>query len=28
MRQFEPLIRDYIDQWYHFVPVWQNDAWK
>ena len=28
MRQFEPLIRDYIDQWYHFVPVWQSDAWN
>ena len=25
MRQFEPVIRDYADQWYHFVPVWQND---
>ena len=25
MRQFEPCIREYIDQWYHFVPVWQND---
>jgi lauroyl/myristoyl acyltransferase len=19
---FEPLIRDYADQWYQFVPVW------
>ncbi len=22
MRQFEPAIRQYADQWYHFVPVW------
>jgi KDO2-lipid IV(A) lauroyltransferase len=19
---FEPIIREYIDQWYHFVPIW------
>ena len=19
---FEPIIRDHLDQWYHFVPVW------
>lgn len=25
MRRFETSIRDYVDQWYHFVPVWQND---
>jgi lauroyl/myristoyl acyltransferase len=22
MRAFEPSIRQYLDQWYHFVPVW------
>jgi lauroyl/myristoyl acyltransferase len=22
MRAFEPAIRKYSDQWYHFVPVW------
>jgi KDO2-lipid IV(A) lauroyltransferase len=22
MRVFEPFIRRYPDQWYHFVPVW------
>jgi len=22
MRVFEPVIRQHIDQWYHFVPVW------
>lgn len=22
MRAFEPAIRQYSDQWYHFVPVW------
>ena len=22
MRAFEPAIRQYADQWYHFVPVW------
>ncbi len=22
MRVFEPVIRQYLDQWYHFVPVW------
>ena len=21
---FEPIIRQYLDQWYHFVPVWPN----
>ncbi|HLH53852.1 MAG TPA: MMPL family transporter [Verrucomicrobiae bacterium] len=26
MRTFEPIIRQYIDQWYHFVPVWSDDA--
>jgi lauroyl/myristoyl acyltransferase len=25
MRSFEPLIRQYIDQWYHFVPLWQSE---
>jgi predicted RND superfamily exporter protein/predicted LPLAT superfamily acyltransferase len=22
MRTFEPIIRDALDQWYHFVPIW------
>ena len=22
MCEFEPLIREYRDQWYHFVPIW------
>jgi lauroyl/myristoyl acyltransferase len=22
MRVFEPLIREHLDQWYHFVPLW------
>jgi lauroyl/myristoyl acyltransferase len=22
LRAFEPLIRQHLDQWYHFVPVW------
>jgi lauroyl/myristoyl acyltransferase len=25
LRVFEPVIRQYPDQWYHFVPVWPND---
>jgi predicted exporter/lauroyl/myristoyl acyltransferase len=25
IRTFEPLIRRHIDQWYHFVPVWQPE---
>lgn len=25
MKTFEPVIRQYIDQWYHFIPLWQND---
>ncbi|HPA20486.1 MAG TPA: lysophospholipid acyltransferase family protein [Verrucomicrobiae bacterium] len=24
MRAFEPAIRQYRDQWYHFVPVWSH----
>lgn len=23
MKTFEPVIRQYIDQWYHFIPLWQ-----
>jgi KDO2-lipid IV(A) lauroyltransferase len=23
MRQFEPLIRRHLDQWFHFVPLWK-----
>ena len=22
MRAFEPVIRQYAAQWYHFVPIW------
>jgi KDO2-lipid IV(A) lauroyltransferase len=25
MRQFEPCIRRYAGQWYHFVPVWEKE---
>jgi len=25
MRAFEPCVRQYLDQWYHFVPVWGAD---
>lgn len=25
MKQFEPVIRGHLNQWYHFVPVWQRD---
>jgi lauroyl/myristoyl acyltransferase len=25
MRQFEPVIRRYADQWFHFVPVWEKE---
>jgi predicted exporter/lauroyl/myristoyl acyltransferase len=28
LRAFEPAIRQHPDQWYHFVPLWQNGpAW-
>jgi predicted exporter/lauroyl/myristoyl acyltransferase len=23
---FAPLIRQHLDQWYHFVPIWKNGA--
>ncbi len=23
---FEPLIREHLDQWYHFVPIWARDV--
>jgi KDO2-lipid IV(A) lauroyltransferase len=23
---FEPIIRQYLDQWYHFVPIWPNSS--
>ena len=26
MRVFEPPIRQYITQWYHFVPIWPPEA--
>jgi lauroyl/myristoyl acyltransferase len=22
MTAFEPVIREHLDQWYHFVPIW------
>ena len=25
VRTFEPLIRQHLDQWYHFVPIWPDD---
>ncbi len=25
MKQFEPVIRRHIDQWFHFVPVWSTE---
>ncbi len=24
LRAFEPEIRDHVDQWYHFVPIWPD----
>jgi predicted RND superfamily exporter protein len=26
MRAFEPAIRQYLEQWYHFVPVWPENG--
>jgi KDO2-lipid IV(A) lauroyltransferase len=26
MRAFEPAIRQYLTQWYHFVPIWPDSA--
>lgn len=26
LKRFEPAIRRYPDQWYHFVPVWAGEA--
>ena len=26
LRAFEPEIRQHLDQWYHFVPIWPTDA--
>jgi lauroyl/myristoyl acyltransferase len=25
MRLFEPVIRQHLDQWFHFIPLWQKD---
>jgi len=25
LRAFEPLIREHLDQWYQFVPIWPDD---
>lgn len=27
-RQFEPVIRRYLTQWFHFVPVWKDESFK
>lgn len=24
MRAFEPVIQQHIDQWYHFIPIWET----
>ena len=26
IRAFEPAIREHLDQWYHFVPLWSSKA--
>ena len=26
MRVFEPMIRTHLNQWYHFVPIWEKRA--
>jgi KDO2-lipid IV(A) lauroyltransferase len=26
LREFEPMVRRYPDQWYHFVPVWPEEG--
>jgi lauroyl/myristoyl acyltransferase len=26
LRAFEPEIREHLDQWYHFVPIWPAEA--
>jgi lauroyl/myristoyl acyltransferase len=28
MDHFEPLIRRHLDQWFHFVPLWQRNGQK
>jgi len=28
VRLFEPAIREHLDQWYHFVPVWSREVEK
>jgi KDO2-lipid IV(A) lauroyltransferase len=25
MKQFEPMIRRHLDQWFHFVPIWKGE---
>ena len=25
MKQFEPVIRRHLTQWFHFVPVWKGE---
>ena len=24
MRAFEPAIKQHLDQWYHFIPIWRR----
>jgi len=26
LRALEPIIREHVDQWYHFVPVWRDET--
>ncbi len=26
LRAFEPEIREHLDQWYHFIPIWPADS--
>jgi lauroyl/myristoyl acyltransferase len=28
LRAFEPVIRQHLDQWFHFVPVWPDEKPK
>src|SRR5207237_8426346 len=28
IRVFEPVIREHLNQWYHFVPVWPSERNK
>jgi hypothetical protein len=24
MRAFEPVIRQHLNEWYHFIPIWKK----